>query len=1084
MDWDSFRNCWVKKGTATKVKSEEPVAAATVATVAAELPVSAGGDKKEPESSQDVEEVEEMDYVKPIMNDGDYNKDSNVSPPTKVAQQETEDTQSKTSSIGGEAKEETEETQSKTPAAKDSRTDNFADADEENDSVREKTNNSAPKGSEENAHDFDRHSSSVIEDSNSVMLEETTQAQDSRKTIVVNPEDVNVNDFCYVCRLDGNLMECFAELENGTEVGCGKSIHIGCIGRSQIPSGDWLCSQCAKIQGLPINPGEHPQYGYALRKDEFEIEIGGSVQKLSLGSRIAVFWQDDDLYYSATVVSHNGGTIIEVLYDDDVRESLDLSVEKTKFLPKDGTVIGSSERPKNADEERKIALLGENDIVVGRGDSQTNWARQHGYHEFRKFLQNHHAEYASLSNSDSTNRRALCKKVYSELQSLELRFVSWDGNGWKQLAHSKSVDKINQGLRDFRPGSVPITENRVDERGLRWNDVPLGYSTKKGLAYRPGYQILRRIIVSMQKEFNASHDKRRVCSRVLDQLAKEDVRIVKIVKKEDGDDWVQVQKEKAITRVLRAFREENGLPPQRAIIRPRGLMPSRQISIPPLVSTNRDRDRARHRPGGPPKPAAHLTRYGSRSSANKRSSNVTARSVAWSSPPQSKSKKQKAAKAAKPFKPLKSKVNVINPASQPNHQLSKLSPSVAPEQPPAGANTALLTATGITVPPPAVAMQPLTPAPSGVSRNRVVPHHLDLSAHRKRRKSSPNSPRKNTTPYLGPPKRSKKGKLSAHAAKVLGDEADGSPVRFRNYQVEVWTTRLHEAQEFRKKHGHCIIPHDYAENQELARWAKRQRYQYQLFKNQSGKSYMTKERIHVLEQLGFCWEHKSNVWHQRYCELKEFVKEHGHTLVPTGYNKNRKLATWVKCQRRQMKLREKGKANCMHDDRIKLLNGVQFAWQVNCSESVGSSNRNTSLGESSSEGEDNDGDSDEYDALNVDGIGEEEAKIRAKYKKDANATTTTTASSDGIGKGERKIRAKYKKGDSNATGGIGEEEAKIRAKYKKDDTATTDIITTPEIGEEERSVLAKYKNDQETNRIGEEEAKIRAKYVQYGTKHV
>lgn len=209
----------------------------------------------------------------------------------------------------------------------------------------------------------------------------------------------------------------------------------------------------------------------------------------------------------------------------------------------------------------------------------------------------------------------------------------------------------------------------------------------------------------------------------------------------------------------------------------------------------------------------------------------------------------------------------------------------------------------------------------------------------------------------------------------------------------------------------------------------------------------------MLEQLGFCWEHKSNVWHQRYCELKEFVKEYGHTLVPTSYSKNRKLATWVKCQRRQMKLREKGKANCMHDNRVKLLNGVKFAWQVNCSESVGDSNRKTSQGESSSEGEDNDGDSDEYEALNVDEIGEEEAKIRAKYKKDANATTTA----DVIGEEERKIRAYYKKDDSNATGGIGEEEAKIRAKYKKDDTATTDIIPTPEMGVEERRVLAKYK---------------------------
>jgi hypothetical protein len=56
---------------------------------------------------------------------------------------------------------------------------------------------------------------------------------------------------------------------------------------------------------------------------------------------------------------------------------------------------------------------------------------------------------------------------------------------------------------------------------------------------------------------------------------------------------------------------------------------------------------------------------------------------------------------------------------------------------------------------------------------------------------------------------------------------------------------------------------------------------------------MTDERIRVLEALGFCWEHKSSIWAQRYNELWVYIKEHGHTLVPTGYPPNKKLATWV-----------------------------------------------------------------------------------------------------------------------------------------------------------------------------------------------
>jgi hypothetical protein len=56
---------------------------------------------------------------------------------------------------------------------------------------------------------------------------------------------------------------------------------------------------------------------------------------------------------------------------------------------------------------------------------------------------------------------------------------------------------------------------------------------------------------------------------------------------------------------------------------------------------------------------------------------------------------------------------------------------------------------------------------------------------------------------------------------------------------------------------------------------------------------MTGERAKVLEGLGFCWQHKSTVWALRYQDLEEFVKKHGHSLVPSGFPENTKLATWV-----------------------------------------------------------------------------------------------------------------------------------------------------------------------------------------------
>ncbi|CAJ1954841.1 unnamed protein product [Cylindrotheca closterium] len=1204
MDWDSFRNCWVKKGTAAKAKPKELATKKSTAksapaapTVKVEPPAPLAEEKKELErkskaveetkeeakeeskeeaveeakeesKEEAVEEAKEEDS-QPVINDGDENeKDSRkLSPPTDEAEKETKETDEKTS----------------VEATKDNALYQFADPDEDEDSVEVASKTAALKGDENDGHGSDKQSPSAPEtndSNNSAVDKDTTEREKNQETIVVNPADVNINDFCFVCRLDGDLMECFAELENGTEAGCGKSIHIGCIGRAKIPSKDWLCSQCARKQGLQIKPGEHPQYGYAFGEDEFEVENGTVVIKLSLGSRIAVFWRDDRRYYNATVVNHYGESNVEVLYDDGVRESLDLSDERYKVLPNDDTAIGSSEIPKSADEERKVALLGPNDIVVGRGDSQKGWAnQQHGYHVFRKLLNTYHTQYEALSNNDTSDRRTLCKKVYSELDSMNFRFVSWDGNGWKQLAYSKGVDKVNQGLRDFRVGSVLNNGNEKDERGLRWNDVPLGYSTKKGLAYRPGYQTLRRIVRSMEVEFKASDDKRVVCSKVLNRLAKEDVRIVRIVKKDGGDDWVQVEKEKAITRVFRAFQEESSESTYHVVSRAQGVMPSQQIHIPPLVSPKtRDRDRSkkirskksrkrlpasnklaldnRHpliredpsskrvsveidptflvqsdndsvasgssdgssessigsamnqidlydedfenanikaplvnlcskirvghlaredRPtsshfdpaighesanyyyqpppfqritkfsyqhdmicdlmySGPPgKPpmlaAAHRnSRYGSHHSVPKRSSNVTARGVAWSPPP----------------------VQATRPTSQVPRALPKVAPTSAmtavyPHFAVAGA-LAAATYGRLPPPPPPPPPPPIASAIGGSSRKRGK-----SQSPRKKRKKTPNlgSPNSKT---LGKPQ------LSAHAIAVLGKAAiadnDDHPVRFRNYQVETWTARLQEAQEFRRKHGHCIIPHDYPENQELARWAKRQRYQYQLYKNNSAKSSMTTERVKVLEQLGFCWEHKSTIWHKRYAELKGFMKEYGHTLVPTNFW-NRKLASWVKCQRRQMRLLEKGSPNTLNDERVTLLNAVQFAWNINSADipdivantkpmattAAGRGRGGANYPGSSSGEEDDDEEYDYgYDEQEEEeappppgppGMGLEERKIRAKYlKKNTSASSASAAASlpPGIGEEEMKIREKYKK-TTNFTE-IGEEELKIWAKYK------------------------------------------------------
>lgn len=151
--------------------------------------------------------------------------------------------------------------------------------------------------------------------------------------------------------------------------------------------------------------------------------------------------------------------------------------------------------------------------------------------------------------------------------------------------------------------------------------------------------------------------------------------------------------------------------------------------------------------------------------------------------------------------------------------------------------------------------------------------------------------------------------------------------RFRPYQYEQWTEKFQELCDFRKLRGHCQVPHTYKENPPLARWVKRQRYQYKL-KVEGKMSTMTDERVQLLENIGFIWDSHAAAWAEKLHELKDYARQRGDCNVPSTYPENPQLATWVKCQRRQYKLLRDGKTSNMTVDRILELEKVGFVWEV------------------------------------------------------------------------------------------------------------------------------------------------------------
>lgn len=168
---------------------------------------------------------------------------------------------------------------------------------------------------------------------------------------------------------------------------------------------------------------------------------------------------------------------------------------------------------------------------------------------------------------------------------------------------------------------------------------------------------------------------------------------------------------------------------------------------------------------------------------------------------------------------------------------------------------------------------------------------------------------------------------SSPSSRCSTDKPQGE-ARFKDFHEKKWNEHLQELRDFRKKHGHCLVPHTYPENQSLARWVKRQRRQYKLMQDGDLTSAMTQDRVDLLNKEGFVWDSHEVVWRERYEQLRRYKDIHGHCRVPSYCKENPQLATWVKCQRRQYKLFWEGKRSSMSAERTKLLEDIGFVWEV------------------------------------------------------------------------------------------------------------------------------------------------------------
>ena len=152
--------------------------------------------------------------------------------------------------------------------------------------------------------------------------------------------------------------------------------------------------------------------------------------------------------------------------------------------------------------------------------------------------------------------------------------------------------------------------------------------------------------------------------------------------------------------------------------------------------------------------------------------------------------------------------------------------------------------------------------------------------------------------------------------------------RFKPFHAKKWNEHLSQLREFKAKFSHCLVPHTFDENQNLARWVKRQRRQYKLMKEGDITSTMTQFRIGILNAEGFVWDSHEVVWRERFEELSRYKEQHDHCCVPSHCKDEPQLGSWVKCQRRHYKLFWDGKPSSITTERMQKLENIGFMWEM------------------------------------------------------------------------------------------------------------------------------------------------------------
>jgi superfamily II DNA or RNA helicase len=130
-----------------------------------------------------------------------------------------------------------------------------------------------------------------------------------------------------------------------------------------------------------------------------------------------------------------------------------------------------------------------------------------------------------------------------------------------------------------------------------------------------------------------------------------------------------------------------------------------------------------------------------------------------------------------------------------------------------------------------------------------------------------------------------------------------------------WREQYLALMDYKRRYSDCRVPQNWKDNRSLSHWIKTQRMDYR-------HGDISRERIALLEKIGFEWWIGLPTWDDRFAELCAYKEKFKNTLVPAKWPENPLLGRWVSSQRYK---RTAGKLRREYEDK---LNSIGFEWRA------------------------------------------------------------------------------------------------------------------------------------------------------------